>query len=222
MYCTCGGSPGWTPAFELDEQGNKIRESICHDLWVCSICSRPSRLVFIHMAKRHMPIGAKKLLSAHGKKNGIWILRWSMKDSQEVVTTMTFTPYPRKIDMPGRDDGREVLVEMWKMLDEDINLIRSADTPELSREQAKAAATRTAEMLAIIMAPFYADKQAVLAESMTRWKARQDGITHESPGLAESIWDPDTRFDGTVFEKKKGTARSWLACSTVPLTTSSL
>lgn len=66
-----------------------------------------------------------------------------------------------------------------------------------------------AGVLALLMSPFYADDKAVLAESMNRWKARQESREHQTPGLAESIWDPSMRFDGTPFsEAAEGRARS--------------
>lgn len=112
---------------------------------------------------------------------------------------MTFNPYLKKVDMPEHTHGRDVLIELWSRLDGRIDQIRDAGA--MADAHWKAEATCLAETLALLMSPFYSDKNAVLAESMERWKARQAGTVRESPGLAESIWNPSTRFDGTPYQE---------------------
>ena len=99
------------------------------------------------------------------------------------------------------DQGRTILVELWHWLDEEIDIIRGGLPPEVV-EIEKARAVTLSETIALIMSPFYADTNAVLSESMVRWTARQGGSDHESPGLAETIWDPGSRFDGTPYSRE--------------------
>lgn len=186
---------------EKDERGRQIPSTRNNDFWVCAGCMLPSRMVFDALTNRHMPARATHILSAHGDLNGRWRLRWATDQSGEVIETMTFSPYPRKPDMPKADQGRDILVEMWKKLDYSIDIIRDVNTIPDIREIEKGKAGGIAECIAVVMAPFYPDQTAVLKESMARWKARQEGVEHESPGLAEKIWDPSTRFDGTVYEE---------------------
>jgi len=114
------------------------------------------------------------------------------------VQTMVFKAYPRKVDM---DQGRNVCVELWHKLDGLIDEIRAPQT-SVHDEYNKAQANMLAEVIALVMSPFYEDSTAVLRESMVRWEARQEGREHESPGLAEAIWNPNTRFDGTPYSEE--------------------
>lgn len=169
----------------------------CYDLWVCNQCHLPTRMVFEKLTHNYIPKNATHLASVVSEDTGRCILTWATKESGVKVKTMVFHPYPRKADM---DQGRNILVEMWRWLDRDIDTIRG--NPGHDMEHDKTHAMALAETIALLMAPFYADSKAVLAESMNRWTARQEGREHESPGLAESIWDPATRFDGTPYSRE--------------------
>jgi hypothetical protein len=187
MFCICG------------KQHKAGYTALTPDLWVCANCKRPSQMVFEKLTRRYAPRNATGIRSVVGTGDGRSVIRWSTDKSGETVTTMVFQAYPRKVDM---DQGREVLVTFWQELDNDIDVIREpSNPPELVAEK-KVRATTLAEMLAVLMSPFYADHKAVLAESMTRWNARREGRDHESPGLAEAIWNPSTRFDGTPYSEE--------------------
>lgn len=189
----------------MPEEGGKFN----YDFWVCSNCLKPSFLVFKGITHMHYPQRATGLSSIVGHSDGRTILTWHTEVSGEKVKTMAFHAYPRKVDM---DQGRDVLVKFWQDLDVVIDGIRDTTHPMglQALEIEKTRAYTLAEVLAHLMSPFYENREAVLAESMNRWKARQEGKTdHESPGLAERIWDPATRFDGTPYsveaEKKART-----------------
>jgi hypothetical protein len=142
---------------------------------------------------------ATALLSINGQGDGRTYLTWGMKDGSK-VTTMVYKPYPRKVDM---DQGRNVLVALWQRLDDKINYIRDPQNVIVElQDYEKAQANCLADTLALIMPTYYADSRAVLVESMKRWEARQAGVEHESPGLAESIWNPNTRADGTPWSRE--------------------
>lgn len=146
---------------------------------------------------------ATAVLSTHGKTDGTWITRWATEVSGERIETMNYSPYLRKVDMP-QNDGRGHLVKLWERLDEHIELIKfvmgGGKDPE-DVNLTKARATELSVVIAQLMSPFYSDSIAVLQEAQARWSARVEGREHESPGLAESIWDPNTRFDGTPYSR---------------------
>jgi hypothetical protein len=193
MFCQCGKrSQGFTAARKLG--GGEF--DFNYDFWVCSMCHKASRLVFEGITHgMYAPANATALLSYEGHGDGRASCVWAMKDGTK-ATTMVFKPYPRKVDM---DQGRNILVELWHRLDSNIDQIRSAQTDNALLDYEKAQANCHAATIALIMPAFYEDSTAVLRESMTRWTARQNGTQHESPGLAETIWNPDSRFDGTPY-----------------------
>lgn len=196
MYCTCKKKDSFTAAPKLDGGPYELNYSF----WVCSQCLRPSRLVFIAVTSRYVPRDAVAFLSLDSDGEGRQFLTWAGKESGDRIRTMVFIPYPRKIDMPN-SQGRDVLVELWNGLDSMIDDIRKPNF--LDQQQAalrQAEARILAKVISLIMAPFYEDDTAVLRESMARWTARKEKRDHESPGLAESIWDPATRFDGTPYD----------------------
>ncbi len=144
----------------------------------------------------HTPVGATALLSYNGHSDGRATLTWAIKDGTR-RQTMVFQPYPRKV---GMDQGRNVLVDLWHRLDVKIDQIRQ--TGDVADPSWKTQAITLAEVIQLIMPAFYPDKDNVLAESMNRWRARQAGTEHESPGLAESLWDRNTQADGTPYSRE--------------------
>lgn len=188
MFCDCGksGKAGFT----------RQQDS---DLWLCGNCRRPSRMVVQKLTLGHAPQRATGITSVVGTGDGRHILTWSTNVSGERIKTVMFHPYPRKVDM--QDQGRNICLELWTGLDSMIDEIRNVQIPEHTRAERQIEARLLAKVIALVMAPFYEDDTAVLRESMTRWKARQDGQEHESPGLAEAIWNPNTRFDGTPYSE---------------------
>lgn len=204
MFCDCGKqSKGYTAMHEKDEKGRPDPLTFNYDFWVCANCMRPSQMVFMKLTNRYTPKRATHMRSVHGHGDGRTTIRWATEKSGETLTTMVFHAYPRKVDMPGvHDQGRDVCVELWHKLDNTIDQIRGGQVDVQLLEFEKVRASTLADTIALIMSPFYADTNAVLAESMTRWKARQEGREHESPGLAESIWDPLSRFDGTPYSRE--------------------
>lgn len=187
MYCICGkqNKAGYSAMHERDSSGAPIRGTFNYDFWVCANCLRPSQRVFIELTNRYAPRAAVSIVSAVGHGDGRSTITWATSKPGERIQTMTFRAYPRRTDMT--DQGRDVCIELWKRLDSAIDTIRSG-TP--TPEQDKARASALAEVIALVMEPFYWDPQAVLKESMTRWTARQEGREHESPGLAETLWKP--------------------------------
>jgi hypothetical protein len=190
MYCRCGRQKSFTPARRLDGG----RYDFNYHYWVCGSCKLPARLVFEGITHMNVLKSATALLSYDGHADGRGMLTWGMADGTK-VRTMVYKAYLRKVDM---DQGRNILVELWHRLDRLIDEIR-APQEGLHVDYNKAQANCLADTLALIMSPFYEDSTAVLRESMKRWEARQENREYESPGLAEAIWDPDTRFDGTPY-----------------------
>lgn len=197
MHCDCTKSAGYTAMHGKDGRGNPIQSTFNYDLWVCATCMRPSRMVFTKLTLNSAPRRATSLLSVAVDASGRSIITWGTTTSGERIKTMMFNAYPRKMDM---DQGRNVCLEMWRRLDGLIDKIKAGDTGE-QVELTKARATELSENIALVMSPFYSDSVAVLQESQVRWTARQEGREHESPGLAEGIWDPANRWDGTPYSR---------------------
>jgi hypothetical protein len=199
MYCLCGKqSKGYTAAPALD--GGPF--DFNYEFWVCANCGKPSYLIFEGLTAMLTPHRATAILSANGRSDGTWILTWATSNSGERIQTITYHPYPRKFDMPEFDQGFAHLAKFWKSLDDCIDQIRGIQANTELVEAEKVRARTYAEVLQQLMQPFYATPNDILAESMQRWQARQDGTVRETPGLAETIWDPATRFDGTVFSEQ--------------------
>jgi hypothetical protein len=186
VFCTCGkqGKAGYTAM--PDENGGPHDRH--YDYWVCANCLLPSRLIFEGITMSLAPARATRLVAYIGHTDGTATLRWATEISGERIETMTYLPYPRTGDNK-MDQGRSHLVTLWNRLDGYIDDIRGNYSPDLS-EYNKACATTLASTLALLMGAYYPDTNAVLAESMTRWEARQKGRMHESPGLAEHHWAP--------------------------------
>ena len=192
MYCRDGSKNGFTANRFPDGTFN-------YDLWVCSDCLQPTRTVFNKLTNSLTPYNAVAFLSVVGHSDGTQVFRWRLKD-KTIIETMNYHPYPRKIDMA---PGRAHLVKFWQDLDTLIDSIRDDSgvaNPHL--EEYKVKATTYAEVLAELMHPFYDSHTAVLQESMARWEARRSGEQRQTPGLAEAIWDPNTRFDGTPYSRE--------------------
>lgn len=169
-------------------------------LLVHSDCLKPTLQYFKSEFEMLAPIGATAILSTNGVEEGIHIHTWATETQGQRIQTMTFHPYPMKVDMPKpHRDGRSILVELWSDLDDAIDQVKVAGPEQI--EACKASATAYALVIAKIMHPFYENGIAVLREAQVRWLKRQEGTAadHQSPGLAESIWNPNTRFDGTPY-----------------------
>lgn len=153
-----------------------------------------------------VPYKAKAILSTVGHLDGTYTHRFALDDGS-IVETMTYHPYPFKDS--AMTEQRDSLLKFWQELDDCVDQIRGEQNDVVLYEAEKVRATTYAEVLAYLMHRFYPDAQAVLRESMARWKARQAGELHVTPGLAEELWSPDTRFDGTPYSRSsEGSVRS--------------
>ena len=180
MYCSDGGKSGFTRQTDSD-------------LWVCADCLLPTRMVFAKMTNGRVPRNAKWIASVFGRITGVNEVTFVLEDNSQ-VTCLYYHPYPKKVDM---NSPRDLLGEMWHDLDNTVDRIRSGN--EITTEYLKAYANGIAVCLQKIMYKFYPDVASVSKEALERALARERGETRESPGLAESIWDPNTRWDGTPY-----------------------
>lgn len=133
------------------------------------------------------PKNAVSVRSMIGRTTGVNEVTFKLRDGSK-TTCLYYKPYPKKVDMPG---PRDLLVDMWEMLDNSVNNIKSPVGGDASQiEWHKARGRAQAEIIAMIMSAFYPDADAVTREALARWKARTAGEPHETPGLAEDIWNP--------------------------------
>ena len=107
--------------------------------------------------------------------------------------------------------GRSLLLDTWKLLDSKVDIIMSEpndphgdnSVEAEARSRAKYEARGIAEVLANFMSPFFDSADDIVREAVARYKARSSGADHETPGLAEEIWSPNRRWDGTLYDEKK-------------------
>jgi hypothetical protein len=95
-----------------------------------------------------------------------------------------------------------ILLQMWKLLDAKVDAINDDSQPfnDLVRENqeiAKHQARGLAEAIAIAMHPYMPDANAVVKAAVARYKARKEGVPHETPGLGEHMFDPHFNHDGS-------------------------
>lgn len=187
MFCQCSSSDkSYVAMHEKDANGNPDPFTFDYQFYVHTVCMKPSRQVFEKETSMHAPRRATFLLSSNGREDGTFVQRWATDVRGERIETMTFNPYGKGPNMTV-DHGRNHLLEFWKKLDETIDSIRAQATPD---EAQKVRASTLAEVISMLMRDFYDDSQAVLRESMLRWKARQAGEDRDTPGLAEVYWRP--------------------------------
>lgn len=182
MWCICtgGGKHGFT----------RISNS---NLWGCAECLKPTRLVFEKVTDMYAPATAIALLSVHVREDGIHEVKWATPAGEKV--TLSYHPYPRKVDM---NQGRGLLLSLWQRLDIAFAGLKDAPgDPEIAL--AKLQCRTLAEVLAEFMQPFFTSADDIAREAQRRYQAQQTGTEYETPGLAEKIWDPNSRWDGTVF-----------------------
>ena len=129
------------------------------------------------------PKNAVSIRSMIGRATGVNEVTFKLRDGSK-ATCLYYKPYPKKVDMTG---PRDLLVDMWEQFDRTIDAVKAGDHQE---EWHKARGSAQAQFIQMIMSAFYPDSNAVTREGLARWKARQEGTDHETPGLAEDIWNP--------------------------------
>lgn len=84
----------------------------------------------------------------------------------------------------------EYLTPIWKLLDDEVDMIKGAGDPSRSDDQvrndmqgARMRARGLAEALAILMPPFFTTGDEIVREAIVRWEHRKAGKTYETPGL---------------------------------------
>lgn len=204
------------------------REGFRHlagDLWVCAECDKPTSMVFRKLTNMRVPYKTSAILSAEGKSDGRYILRFALEDGS-ISERVEFNTYPRKVDM---NAGESLLLRTWELLDSKVEVIMAPqqgpgdnELEAAARERAKYEARGIAETLAILMQPFLTEADEVVRHAVKRHKAKQAGEVYDTPGLSEHLWDPNTNWDGSprtpVATKKPGavTTRKRLGSKPVP------
>jgi DNA-binding CsgD family transcriptional regulator len=170
-------------------------------VWVCGSCGKPAFAIPKGHEVLRAPVDAVHLFSAEGQRDGVWLTHWQTPRGR--VTTMSFRPYPRRPAMPDSTVNTEpLLLQMWELLDSKCEIIMTADPLDnmikaAARERTQNEARGLAEGIAIVMYPFMENADAVVREAVKRFKARQAGTVHETPGLGEHMFDPHFNHDGT-------------------------
>lgn len=192
VYCTCTGG-GRGDGYAPPEEG---------DTWVHYRCGLVPRYVFDRITKMRVPRNAKSLISVYSQTDGINVVKFVLEDGT-FVECLYYHPYPFK-DAP-MSEQRDVLLKFWQDLDAAIDRVNQVCTNAIEvadQNTARIQARTYCEMLAFLMHRFYEDGNSVGREAMARYHARTAGVEHDTPGLAENLWDPATRFDGTPYSKE--------------------
>jgi hypothetical protein len=96
-------------------------------------------------------------------------------------------------------EQKSVIRQAWEQLDEQVDEIMELTAKaeaagfdkviEVALERAKARARGKAEILALIMAPYYESAEEISAEAGQRWAARKNGTEHTTKGISIT-WRP--------------------------------
>lgn len=86
-----------------------------------------------------------------------------------------------------------LLFSLWRLLDHKVEELMA----DPSDQQRKFEARGIAETLTVLMAKFYPTADDVVREAVSRYKHKQNGVEHESPGLGEHLWNPLYNADGS-------------------------
>ncbi len=170
MYCTCIGrkASGYTVAI-LDDKPQ-------WEFWVCSSCHKPTKMVFEKLTRNRVPLGATSLLSYAGRTDGIAELRFACTGGER-KTILTVIPYDRRPHSMGINPN-DILLETWNRLDYYTDL--ALNHPEMPGS--KHAARAVAEVLALMMPPFFNNADDIVREAVRRYN-NCDNPDYETPGL---------------------------------------
>lgn len=74
---------------------------------------------------------------------------------------------------------------IWKLLDDQVDIIKGTVPSEYFEQftAAKFKARGIAEVLAVLMPPFFATADEIVREAIVRWEKRQAGEKYDTPGL---------------------------------------
>lgn len=184
MYCHCGSKFEWG---EIGLVQLSLSDKHLTHAYICGRCGKISHAV-PKGESMYGPANARAPLGWHGKSDGTYIQTWATNTSGERIQTMGYIPYPT-IKVNGMDQGRDHLLRIWQKLDYELDQIKSTSNADL-QQWSKYRARAFAEVIAQLMSPFYVDSDAVALEALERWKARQSGTEHHTPGLGEVLWNP--------------------------------
>lgn len=189
LYCHCGK--------KFTDGGIATSDAKQH--WqLCGTCNKPSHVVQQKEPDIYAPHPEAHIAGVVIGNDGISTTTWVLPSGSR-VSTINYLPYPRR----GQDmtHGRDQLLTFWKALDAQIDHINHPPQGAtlMDQQEAKVRARTYCEVLAHLMGQFYADANAVGHEAMARYADRVAGVEHHTPGLAEHIWNPASRWDGTVY-----------------------
>jgi len=139
-------------------------------------------MVFEKVTFNRAPRGATGLMSYSGSTSGIHQLRFKVGAEEKII--LTYHPYDRRPHSMGINPN-DILLETWKKLDEVTSFILDPTlnaVPE--KDEAKIKARAYAEILALMMPPFFIDADAIVREAVQRYKNR-DNPEYETPGLGQ-------------------------------------
>jgi hypothetical protein len=180
MWCRC--LRGWKQSGYVQQPDS--------DLWVHSACMLPAKMVFEKVTDMLAPKNATGVNKVIGRDTGIFEITFFTTEGK--TTVLAYHPYPRKV---GMDQGRGILLSLWQKLDDEVDLLN--DPSGMHQEYHKNRARAFAESLALMMQPFFTSADDIVREAVWRHKCRTEGTEHETPGLAEEVWDPTKNWDGT-------------------------
>lgn len=93
----------------------------------------------------------------------------------------------------------KLVSEIWGYLDEEVDIFKNEEATEEERNMAGVRARAHCRTLLLFMRPIFHSEDEIVKESIKRWKARQAGEEHETPGLLHATYK--TLTDGDPWYK---------------------
>lgn len=96
------------------------------------------------------------------------------------------------------------LVPIWKLLDEQVDIIKgdAHDFPTEKYTAAQNKARGMAQVLAVLMPPFFSSADEIVREAVKRWEKRQAGENYETPGIGRLKWKQPEPEATMAFAKR--------------------
>jgi len=106
----------------------------------------------------------------------------------------------------GWSETVKIVSQIWKMLDDCIDQVKDPQINEVQRAVAGNQARAYCNTLVLFMTPIFTTSDDIAKEAMKRWKARQQGVEHHTPGMMHATYK--TVMDGEVMYEGNG---GWVA-----------
>ena len=116
-------------------------------------------------------------------------------DTQHNCPEMGHTTY-------GWSETVKLVSQIWDMLDEAFDIVKDPNATPEAKAAAGPQCRAYCKTLVLFMTPIFTTDQEVAREALARWKARQEGVDHFTPGMMHATYK--TVMDGEVMYEGNG------------------